>query len=282
MSTYAFAFGDTGTVLNPDGQALPFVDITQVAGLDTAPIRSTVNERQGQDGTYIHTKYQSSRAIIMQGMVYTDPSDPDTLLNTLRQEYSLDTIRPFYFQLPGQTLKFINGQGGGVVYDVDQSRRVGYTPIQLTILAGDPYIYDYPPSISQVQSATIAAVGTGFNMAFNVGFGGAIALNGATVTNAGTHVAYPQITIAGPITNPVLTDSYNGWTMAFAITLAAGDIMVVDCKLKSVILNGTVSRRNTLAGLRWFSIPAGVSDTIFFTADSGTGSATVQLYNTYY
>src|SRR5215469_10235263 len=117
MSTYAFAFGDTGTVLNPDGQALPFVDITQVAGLDTAPIRSTVNERQGQDGTYIHTKYQSSRAIIMQGMVYTDPSDPDTLLNTLRQEYSLDTIRPFYFQLPGQTLKFINGQGGGVVYD---------------------------------------------------------------------------------------------------------------------------------------------------------------------
>ena len=282
MTTYTWAFGDTGFVLNTDSIGLPFVDIQKVAGLDTAPIRSNVTERQGQDGTYIHTKYQTSRAIIINGTLYSDPSNPETLLDQLRHDYTLDTVRPFYFQLPGQGLRFCNAQGGGIIYDVDTNRRQGLTPIQMTLLAGDPSIYDYPGQSATVSAASISSVGTSFNMAFNVGFGGTIANYGCTVTNYGTHMAYPLVTIAGPITNPMLFDSYNGITMAFNITLAASDQLVIDCRQKSVVLNGTVSRRSSMPGLAWISVPAGVTDTIFFTASAGTGSCTVQLWNTYY
>jgi hypothetical protein len=155
------------------------------------------------------------------------------------------------------------------------------TAVQFTALAGDPYIYDYPAQTGVISNPAVITVGTGFNMAFNVGFGGAIASTGATVGNAGTHNAYPRITILGPITNPVLTDSF-GITMTFSITLASGDSLAIDCRQKSVVLNGQVSRRSALAGLSWFAVPPHSSETILLSADSGTGSAAIALNSTYY
>jgi hypothetical protein len=282
LTDYTFAFGDSGTVLNTDSIGLPFVDVLQVSGLDTAPLRTSTDEHQGMDGTYIDTPFMSSRTIIVTGNLYTDPADPDTLLNSLRRDYAQDTVRPFYFQLPGQGTKFINCQGGGLVYDVDTNRRVGMTPVQFTLLAEDPYIYDYPPTSATVAVPTLSILGMSFNMTFNLGFGGPLPNFGATVNNNGTHTAYPFITITGPVVNPVLTDSYSGTSMALSISINAGDVLTIDTRLKSIVLNGTVSRRTAMAGLKWISVPPGVSDTISFTADSGTGQCTVQLRNTYY
>jgi len=208
-------------------------------------------------------------------------ADPDTLLNSLRADYANNAVRPFYFQLPGQPLRFINCQGGGFVYDIAQIRRQGSTAIQATLLAEDPYIYDWPTQQGVVSVPTVVNVGTGFNMSFNMGFGGSIPLNGASVGNSGTHNAYPIITIQGPVTNPVLTDAF-GITMAMNITLSATDYLVVDCRQKSIVLNGQASRRNVMSGLRWFVVPPGMSETVFFSADAGTGSATVLLNSTYY
>jgi hypothetical protein len=282
LTDYTYAFGDSGFVLNSDSLGMPFVDVSEVDGLDNAPLRTTTDEHQGSDGTYIDTPYMSSRTIVVTGILYSPPGDPDTLLNLLKQSYGDSTVKPFYFQQPGQPTKFCNGQGGGIRYNVDGGRRSGQTSCQFTVLCEDPYIYDYPGSASAVSVPTLAVLGTSFNMAFNVGFGGAIPNYGANVTNNGNHTAYPIITITGPTVNPVLTDSYSGITMSFSLSLAAGDVLVVDCRQKSVVLNGTVSRRTSLAGLKWLSVPAGISDTIFFTADSGSGSANIQLWNTYW
>jgi hypothetical protein len=281
LTDYTFAFGETGTVLNTDSIGLPFVDVTQVSGLDTAPLRTSVSERHGKDGTHIDSRFASSRTIVVDGTLYTDSSDPDSLLDSLRRDYASDAIRPFYFQLPGRPLRFVNCQGGGAVYDVSQTRRQGVTPVQFVLLAEDPYIYDYPSQQGVINVPTVIAVGTGFNMAFNVGFGGGIPTNSATVGNSGTHTAYPTITIQGPVTNPVLTDGF-GITMAMGITLAATDYLVIDCRQKSIVLNGQASRRNVMSGLQWFSVPGGMPETIFFSADAGTGSATVLLNSTYY
>lgn len=281
LTDYTWALGETGTVLNTDSMGFPFVDITKVSGLDTAPLRTTTSEHQGVDGTYVDTPYMSMRTVVLTGTLYTDPADPDTLLNQLRADYNNNTVRPFYFKLPNQTLKYVNAQGGGLQYDVDSNRRTGITPVQFTVLAGDPYIYDYPISIIGIGSPTVITVGTSFNMSFNVGFGGGAATSSGTVTNNGTHNAYPIITLTGPLTNPSLFDS-NGISMNFSITLAASDILVVDCRNRSVVLNGQVSRRSALSGIRWFAVPPASTDTIYFGAQNGTGTATVQLSNTYY
>lgn len=281
IDDYSFQYGDTGVLLNSNSQTLPFIDVTQVSGLDNAPLRTTTDEHQGMDGTYVDSPYMSMRTIVVTGTLYNNPIDPDGLLDTLRANYASNSLTPFYFQLPGRPLRYVNSQGGGCLYDIDTNRRVGSTPIQLTVLGSDPYIYDWPAQVGSVSVPTIITVGTSFNMAFNVGFGGGIPSNYVNVSNAGTHTAYPVVTITGPITNPILSDAF-GVTMAFTITLNAGDQLVVDCRNKSVVLNGTASRRTTLAGLKWFSVPAGQTDSFFFGAASGTGAAQVALNSTYY
>lgn len=281
MTDYTWAFGENGFIFNSDSLGLPFIDVSQVTGLDDAPLRTSTNERSQMDGTYVDTPYMSMRTVVITGTLYSDPANPELLLDQLRQAYNQNTVQPFYFQHPGQGLRFVMGQGGGFQYAIDTGRRLGVTNIQATILCGNPYIYDYPSQAQVTTLGSSAGIGTGFNMAFNVGFGGAITGEGATVTNNGTHTAYPVIQLKGPLTNPVLTDG-NGISMAFAISLTASDQLVVDCKNKSVVLNRQVSRRNTLAGLNWFSLPSGTSDTIFLSADSGTGTATVTLNDTYY
>lgn len=286
MTNYTYAFGDdTGFVLNTDNvSTVPFFDVTQVSGLDSAPIRVNTDEHQGMDGTYIDSRFMSSRTIVITGDLYTDINDPETILNQLKTDYGASNqVKPFYFQIPGQSMKFVNCQGGGIKYDHDTNRSIGKTAgVQLTLLVGDPYIYDYPGQLASIAIPTTGAgIGMSFNMAFNMGFGGAITGNAATVQNNGTHTAYPVITLFGPLVNPVLVDSYNGITMPFSISLSAGDTLVIDCRNKSVVLNNVVSRRSALAGLRWFSVPAGASDSVSFYADSGAGSATVSLYNTY-
>src|SRR6201994_1188861 len=258
LTTYTFAFGDSGTILNTDSMSFPFIDVTNVSGLATAPLRTTTSEHQGMDGTYIDTPFMSSRTVVVTGTLYTLPSDTDTLLDQLKADYNSNVVRPFYYQLPGKPIRYVNGQGGGLQYDISTQRRVGITPVQFTVLASDPYIYDYPGSTIGIGSPTVISVGTSFNMSFNVGFGGGAATSSGTVTNNGTHTAYPTITLAGPLTNPSLVDS-NGVSMNFSITLASGDSLVIDCRNKSVVLNGQVSRRSALAGLKWFSVPAGTS-----------------------
>jgi hypothetical protein len=285
MTNYTYAFGDDGVVLNTDNaNTLPFFDVTDITGLDSAPQRTNTDEHQGTDGTYVDSQYMSSRTIVITGDMYTSINDPETVLMKLKQQFSgSQGVKPFYFALPGQTLKYINCLGGGIKYDQDTNRSIGKTAgVQLTLLAGDPYIYDYPTQQAGITIPVISSNGMSFNVSFNMGFGGAIVGNQATLTNFGNHTAYPTITLVGPLVNPVLVDSVSGNAMAFSISLSGSDTLVINCHNKSVVLNGTVSRRNTLAGRNWFFVPPGATESISFSADSGTGSAVFQLSNTYF
>jgi hypothetical protein len=281
LTDYTYAFGDSGYILNSDNLGLPFVDVSSVTGLDGAPLRVSTDEHQGQDGTYIDSPFMSSRTVVVTGTLYTDPSVPDVLLDQLREDYESDTVRSFYFQHPGQGLRYVNGQGGGCLYTIDTGRRIGKTEIQLMVLCGDPYIYAYPASTDQVSVPTITTVGMSFNAAFNLGFGGSIPSLTATVFNSGSHTAYPFITVSGACVNPTFSDGY-GITMPFNLTMSASDTLTIDCRTKNVVLNGQQSRRSAMSGLQWFSVPKRSSSTIMFSAASGTATATVTLNSTYY
>lgn len=286
LADYEFALDEQGFILNSDfggdPTTLPFVDVSSVTGLDSAPQRMNTNEHEGSDGTYVDASFLSMRTIAIVGILYSNVNDCDTLLTALRAAYTSPAIRPFYFQLPSQTLKFVFAQGGGAQYPVDVNRRLGQTNLQLTLLCSDPYIYDYPANFDSANYNAPVNTGLAFNAGFNLGFGAPIHYSATSVGNFGTHTGYPTITLYGPLVNPVLRDSVSNVTMKFNITLTASDILVVDCRYKKAILNGTVSRRSALQGRQWFSIPAGVQDTFFLAADSGSGSYSALCYNTYY
>ncbi len=281
LTDYTFCFGDTGFVFNTDSTGLPFIDVTSVTGLDDAPLRMNTAEHSQMDGTYVDTPYISMRTIGITGTLYTDPFDTDSLLDQLKADFASNVVRPFYYKLPNRSIRFVNGQGGGLQYPIDTNRRLGITKIQAVVLAGDPYIYDYPAQIVNTGSPAVITTGMAFNTGFNITFGGGVPPAQGTLINNGTLTAYPLITLTGPLTNPVLSDG-NGVTMSFSITLNAGDILTIDCRYKSVVLNGVQNRRSALSGLKWISVPPGTSDTVFLNAASGTGTAQFTMSNTYY
>lgn len=285
LTDYEFALDENGFVLNSDfggGGTLPFVDVTQVAGLDSAPLRTTTVEHEGMDGTYIDASFMTMRTIVITGILYASAFDTDTLLDQLKQAYTSSVIRPFYYQLPAKHLRFVWAQGGGVQFDVDTNRRLGETAVQLTLLCSDPYIYDFPANFSSSRASVIPDIGMSFNVGFNMGFGGGIILANQAITNLGTLTAYPVFTLTGPLTNPVIKDQLSNTVMKFNLTLAASDTMVVDCRYKTVVLNGSVSKRSAYLGLNWFSVPAGLTDTFYLSQDAGTGAMSTVLFNTYY
>jgi hypothetical protein len=124
--------------------------------------------------------------------------------------------------------------------------------------------------------------GAGFNMGFNMGFGSPVVVSAGYVFNAGTHTAYPVIKLNGPLAGPVIADTVNGIIMALNINLSSSDQLVIDCRSRSVVLNGSSSARTALQGRKWFFLPAGTGDSFFMSANSGTGTMEVDLYNTYY
>jgi phage-related protein len=280
LNDYEYQFGDVGTVLNPTAAGvaatLPFVDITTVEGLDTPEYRISEHDHEGVDGGYTDAEFLRARVLTMSGTIFADGNDPETILDSLKYDFRPSTVEvPFYFKHPGKPVRVVFAKPLGVRYNVEQLRRIGQTPVQFLMTCPTPYIYD--AGINIYSGSVIASnTGFGFDLAFNLSFGGSVVNPGVTVSNFGNHRAYPLITIRGPVTTPTLTESNTGRTISFNTSLLTGDIVYIDTRKHTAVLNGVGSIRGLLlAGSRWFYVDPGQPSTITFTGDLDlTGTAT--------
>lgn len=270
LQDYEYQLEDDGVLLNPSiadyTATLPFIDIDKVSGLDSPEYRLSQRDHEGVDGGYVDAEFLTTRTIVVEGTLYADPNDADTVCDTLRYNYRpmKDTV-PFYYKHPNKPVRLIYGKPQGVRYDVERLRSEGKTAIQLTILCPDPYIYDATLQQQFEGRITYQGSGHGFNHGFNLSFGGDVGdPGGLEVFNSGNHIAYPLITIFGPVTNPVISESSSGRHIGLSITLGNGEYVTIDTRRHRVTLNGMVSRRNTVtAGSRWPYVKPGTSSFTF-------------------
>jgi hypothetical protein len=222
LKNYEYAFGDNGYIVNSDfNNTLPFYDVDTITGLDGAPPRVNSASRNDRDGAWVSATYVDMRTIAINGTMYTNSNDPDTVLDRLRAEYapkrigystpyglpqySPTAVQPFWFQHPGKPLRFVLAQGGGAQYSIDSSRRTGLTPLQLTLLAGDPYIYDFPPTDFTVGGNTAGPLN--INPYFETGVSPWTAINNATIIQSSAVVFSGYYTLRingnGATANPI-------------------------------------------------------------------------------
>jgi hypothetical protein len=225
LPNYGYAFGDTGYVINADfggnPNALPFFDVDNITGLDGAPPRVNTADRTDRDGAFVSAPYTQMRTIVINGTIYANANDPETILDRLRVEYgphrqgnvtpyglpqySPTATKPFWFQHPGKPLRFIMAQGGGCQYTVDTTRRLGLTSVQLTLLAGDPQIYDFPPTDITTGANTGGPLNA--NPYMETGLSPWTAINSATIAASSTiaHEGYWSLRINGngSVANPI-------------------------------------------------------------------------------
>lgn len=96
------------------------------------------------------------------------------------------------------------------------------------------------------------------------------------VVNQGTELAYPILTIDGPITNPRILNNTTGEELRLTYTLAGGEYLVIDMRQRTVVLNGNpaASRYSAVEfpASRWWGLIDGNNDIRLNAAAAGGGA----------
>lgn len=268
-----FKLGDTGVILNTDSISLPFVDITDVHGLDNAPYRETERDHEGADGGFLDAEFERGRPIILEGMIYANTGTMESYLDSLKANYAPSrTLVPFYFKAPGVAERLVLVKPQGCKYSWEQLRRTGQSRAQFKMYAEDPRLYTAGQTVVNIPFSAGATSGFGFNLDFNFGFGSSGGTDGSFVTNAGNRSTPVEFTIYGPCDTPTILNDTYGHTLVFNIILAVSETLVVNTQYKTVKLNGSLSRRNTLVSPDWFFLEPGQTF-LRYRAVTGVGSS---------
>lgn len=100
----------------------------------------------------------------------------------------------------------------------------------LKFMAHDPYFYDVLATTLTFSSA----VPSNFFPIMPLKLSGASIGSGFSIFNGGDVESYPVFTISGPGTNPTLTNTTTGKSIAATITLTAGQSLIIDTQAKTV------------------------------------------------
>jgi len=272
--------GASGTVLNPDSPATPFVDITEVQGLDTPEIRSSERDHEGVDGGFLDAEFEKMRVITLTGQVITNGVGTETFLDQLKYEWSVGQgIVPFYFQHPDIAERLMFVKPLGVRYDVNELRRLGSADIQFMCQAENPSIFDSDLlTLAIPQGATLIS-GRAYSKGFPFGYGAPVSPAFVNAYNAGNRAADATFTIVGPVDVPRIFNDTTGNVLQFNLSLTASDTLSINLYNRTVILNGTASRRSALDAPDWFMLQRG-DNIIRYRADStGNPDASVSYRN---
>jgi hypothetical protein len=143
------------------------------------------------------------------------------------------------------------GDRGGLAFDWS-----------ITLLAADPRKYAATQREFTVAPQAPAGTGRTYFRTYPMIYGdvGTTDAEVGLVENLGNYPTGAVIDITGGIVRPVVTNLRTGAAIGFDISLAAGDTLTVDLLARTVVLNGTTSRRSTLlAGSSWWLHESGTT-----------------------
>lgn len=270
---------NSGVILNDDSLSLPFVDITKVSGLDSAPYRETIRDHEGQDGGFIDAEFEQGRELSLEGTAYCDVANVEPYFDTLKANYAPVTSPiPLVFKASGVAERVIFVKPRGVRYDWDIARRTGCTPIQFLMYAEDPRIYDNSLLSVVIPFGGLATTGYGFSYGFNLSFGASVPPVGGIVLVTGNRPAPALLTITGPTVDPRIINDTLGRTLGLSFTLGVSDVVVIDLANRTCILNGSANLRGFMTQTDWWLFNKG-STSIRFGGASGSGTLTVSYRN---
>lgn len=245
--------------------------LIQIDGLNPPDARIDEIEKAGDHGSFIYAQFLTARTITISGDVTgADEFEFDININRLRAAFAPQTDpQPLSMSIPGGAPKQIICLPTKVQFPVAFEYQMFYETWTVELMAPDPRIYADASSTSDLFPAI--ANGIGFNLAFNVNFGGTSGggLTGA-IYNNGTFPTLPVVTLYGPINDPILTNQTTGQALLLNIHLGATERLTLDFGAKTIVLGNNSSRYSSLAtGSSWWSLQPGANTVQF----SGTGIA---------
>jgi len=253
-------------------------------GWDGSEVRAEYTERESDHGTWASPVYLGSRPLTLTGTVTApDRATLDDALERLRTAAALgDTTLVVYEQTEAKQATVRRSGKPLFAYLTD---RIATYSVLLT--AADPRRYS---TVLQTGTTALPSTtgGLTFPITFPVTFSATTVSGQINAANRGSMDTRPVLTIAGPVTAPVVSALYADGSvrqLIYSLDLASGDVLVIDTDARTVILNGVTSRRRfmTVSG-GWPTIPAAVNGTpttVAYQFQSSTYNASAMLTATW-
>lgn len=129
--------------------------------------------------------------------------------------------------------------------------------LQVSLIAPDPRKYIANPTEVEIRLPTFSGGGVVPPVTLPFTLPARVSSGNAVVTNGGDLAAPWTARVVGPITLPGLRNATTGQTLSVDIELGATDVLDIDSRERTVILNGQASRTALITrGSSWWSLPA--------------------------
>lgn len=251
-------------VLN-DGTTGVWLDV-EIDGLEMPPLRTSSGNYAGRDGGYVGSQFYSPRAITLQGNVFA--SDIATL-ETARKN--------FMAALKGNsvTLKVTTNAGNAYIvfcnlinFQMPIKRSLFEAPFKLDLIAADPTVYDNATGTALTATVPkLVAGGYTYKVIYPVIY--AAGTTPTTITNSGTTVVYPIITLTGVMNNPIITNTTTNVFFSIpSFTTVPSDTVVIDMRQRTILLNGGSIFNKVSSTSTWWNLQPG-GNAISLTTSTG-------------
>jgi hypothetical protein len=281
---YRYQYADDGVLMNADTSG-SFVDIDSVDGLDEPDIQTNMQNYDNDHGSFLDARWLQGRVITLKGSYYTSN---ETDLDQIKYNFRPRVLpEPFYFQHEGmeEPRVIFAKPSSPFRYTTDVMRAMGVVPFQVSLMAEDPTIYSATETSVGPVGMFSAGVGAGrvyprtYPMRYVPGSTGTtvwpatdvwpaddtwaadaglpVIRQSAVIVNKGTWPTGPKLTLYGPIANPVVTVRQTGQFIKIGVTLLTGDVLTLDMRTKSVLLNGVTRRNKVTNDSAWWLLGNG-------------------------
>lgn len=276
LSTFSI---DTLPVL---GSAVTGFILEEVDGLGMPDVRQSAGDNPGEDGGYISSEHYSPRTLSFKGTVMG--SDVATYLAARKAlGYACRIQRDNSGLLAPTTMTFNTLDGAS--YFVNAFIKPGYkcdspyptwAPFQFSFLVNDSAIYGTELLTTGLVTRQTGG-GATFPLTFPITFTSGNPGTGV-ITNYGNLDTYPLIYLRGTHTNPRIYAIERAASFQLNYTTTnVTDVIIIDMKNKTVMLNGNLPLLQYVQEINWFSLLVG-QNTLQLTsgalADSGSMEAT--------
>lgn len=258
--------------------ALGFTWWTALTGWDSPSPRITVTDRPGADGAFWTPGYHGTRSIGLAGLVHAATLDDldlarrhlASVTNLVRQLGTIVVGDPVL----GTQTEVLRREAlrWRVLYAQEGE---AFAEFSIGLVSPSAMLMS---STLRSATTTLATVTTGaaFPLAFPIAFGGGTSSQILAI-NSGTVDTPVRLELAGPLTNPTVIHDTTGSRIRLAITIPAGDVLVIDSDARSITLGGA-SRRSTVLGRpEWFHLVPG-DNTVRLAAESTDPAGRLTAY----
>jgi phage-related protein len=240
--------------------------IQNIIGLESLPgIRSQDDNRGYADGMFSGRDFYAGRTISIVFNTFESPGvSAQTNYNTI-QSYLLPQqsgTTPLYFKFPNSPTseQVVFARVRSMTTNIDPNYTYGYITSQVDFFCPDPNYYNN--NLQTAVMAVLPAVGRTYDRVYDLVYGGATGYITTTVNNIGWATTYPNISLVGPITDPLLGNLTTGEFIQITGSFNLLDTINIDLYNKLITLNGNPARNLFTSG-NWFSAQPG-NNTFYF------------------